>query len=137
MPDFHAWNIDNNGNILDMDAKYFKSYYDDIALSRLNTTDYEFVYLKWDRKKKDFNQFVKDRKQDFIQSYDRYGLNHMIEVYFTTYGYCLQRALTHNKANGYKVVIGSMGLKDKDGNIWWEHGNGYKNQTNKTHHVFN
>jgi hypothetical protein len=136
MPDFHAWNLDKDGNIVDMDAKYFKSVYDDIALSRLNTTDYEFVYLKWDRKHKDFNQFVKDRKQHFIKEYHRYGLDYMVETYFV-YGFCLQRALLHNEVNGHKVIIGSMGLKDKHGNIWWEHGNGYKNQTKKKHHVLN
>ena len=138
--DFHAW-IEINGKIIDWDmkSKHLKSYLEYCASINNRDKDFTPIYVEWteiDNKTQKTLDSLLNEKKPYIDKMNKDELKKLWNMIKNTTGNCLTRALVLQKNNPSAILkVGSLGLKDKKGNIWYEYGNGSHKAIDNVKHI--
>ncbi len=142
--DFHAW-IEINGKIIDWDmkSKNLKSHLTFCASINNRDRDFTPIYVEWteidDKTQKVLDKMINERKEgldmvNLVEGKD--GIKKVWNMLKNEPRCCLNRALLLKHKNPSAILkVGSLGLKDKKGNIWYEYGNGSHKSIDKVKHI--
>ena len=113
--DFHAWVENDKGDII-----YDPSFRDYVTIIRFHGTTAKRVYVKWTKEEqiKQLKHLMRTHGECFLMVKS----NPEDLIKNPIFGQCIFNALAYKTINGGKVVIGSMGFRRADGNVWWEYG---------------
>tara|TARA_R110001606_G_scaffold283831_1_gene432284 strand:+ start:151 stop:567 length:417 start_codon:yes stop_codon:yes gene_type:complete len=135
--DFHAW-VEIDGKVIDWDmtSKYLKNNLEYISYFHHKTRDFEPTYVEWTTITKP-HQDVIDKYVKTMEKLAEVNNQKELWKYFKNKkNYCLQRAIILKNRNPKAVIkYGSLGLKNKNGNVWYEFGNGCNNSKDKAKHI--
>jgi hypothetical protein len=135
--DFHAW-LELDGKVIDWDIKSsnLKKKLYNVCLYRLMAEDFEPVYIEWTENKKKLQEHINKVSMPFKWNVSPTQLKSLWNQCKDKHTFCLQRCLILQNKNPKAVIkYGSMGLKDKKGNVWFEWGNGSKNPYDEVKHI--
>ena len=142
--DFHAW-IEINGKVIDWDmkSKHLKSYLEYCASINNRDKDFTPIYVEWteidDKTQKVLDDMISEMKEclksiELIEGKD--GIKKAWNELKDKPRCCLNRALLLIHKNPIAILkVGSLGLKDKKGNIWYEFGNGSHKAIDNVKHI--
>ena len=138
--DYHAW-IEIDGKIIDWDmkSKHLKSHLDFCASINNRDKDFTPIYVEWteidDKTQKVLDNMI-NKKKHIIDKMNKDELKKLWNMIKNKKGNCLTRALVLQKKNPSAILkVGSLGLKDKKGNIWYEFGNGSHKAIDNVKHI--
>ena len=117
--DFHAWNVDVQGNIRD---QCVGKYYDDVSTFWFSHCDYTLVYKKW----KAVPEYIRYKLEHDAEQVKRLSREVKITLLKTKMPErcCMYTLLKHDLFK-WDYQIGSLGLQcQHSGRIVWEFGNG-------------
>ena len=114
-PNFHAWNVDSQGNIIDdykdPNTECGRALALIMKLHGYTTLEYEpFKKKKCKQYKKLLNKYT-----TFADEYEPFRVFQQIGEHNNKVGRCLQRAWNGNYFNNYKVVIGMVYMVKENG----------------------
>jgi hypothetical protein len=119
MPDFHAWIVEKNGNIIDPDFEEYKLTKELMDLTEERcyeafNTEKQIECARWLKKTIDAKKVIHGLCYD----------NWLDQFYKKPEkGYCWYNALAYKKHNPEcKIVFGKFGWKAKNGEPYWEYG---------------
>ena len=135
--DFHAW-IEIDGKVIDwdMNSKCLKNKLERISIFHHKTRDFEPTYVEWTTITKPHQDYI----DKYIKAMDSLSKiknqKELWNLFKNKENSCLQRAVILKNKNPKAVIkYGSLGLKNKNGNVWYEYGNGSNNSADKAKHI--
>tara|TARA_Y100000389_G_C17471304_1_gene531424 strand:- start:18758 stop:19153 length:396 start_codon:yes stop_codon:yes gene_type:complete len=117
--DYHAWNVDKNGNIKDQLNKHMIDF---ISMFKFGHDDYTLIYKEW-KKYPEFYNELKKKKEEIINTLTK---KEKVEYLKTDIPLsCMNYAILKNHLFEFDIKFGSLGLQcNKTKEIHWEYGNG-------------
>jgi len=138
--DFHAW-IEIGGKVIDWDmkSKNLKAHLEFCSLVNNGSKEFEPIHIEWtdiDEQTQQVLDNMISKREDELKLSNESDRKMIWNNIKNKPMCCLNRAILLKIKNPSAVIkFGSLGLKDKKGNIWYEFGNGSKRPLDNVKHI--